>query len=97
MWNSRYLLTIFLNVFSIAFNIEYLAPEFIFNLGHDSSCDIWALGVLIYEMFMFATPFAPAKPDNVTELFTNIATVKVSSKSFYAISYRVRNPVSTFR
>ena len=57
--------------------IEYLAPEFIFNLGHDSSCDIWALGVLIYEMFMTATPFAPAKPDNVTELFTNIATVKV--------------------
>ena len=56
---------------------EYLAPEFIFNLGHDSSCDIWALGVLLYEMFMIGTPFAPAKADNVTELFTNIATVKV--------------------
>jgi serine/threonine protein kinase len=58
--------------------IEYLAPEFIFNLGHDSSSDLWALGVLIYEMFMTATPFAPKKQDNVTELFTNIATVKVN-------------------
>jgi serine/threonine protein kinase len=58
--------------------VEYLAPEFIFNMGHDSSCDIWALGVLIYEMFMTGTPFAPSKADNVTELFTNIATVKKS-------------------
>lgn len=24
---------------------EYLAPEFIFNKGHDQSADIWALGV----------------------------------------------------
>lgn len=24
---------------------EYLAPEFIFNKGHDQSADVWALGV----------------------------------------------------
>ena len=24
---------------------EYLAPEFIFNKGHDQSADLWALGV----------------------------------------------------
>ena len=24
---------------------EYLAPEFIFNKGHDKSADLWALGV----------------------------------------------------
>lgn len=55
---------------------EYLAPELIFNLGHDSSVDIWALGVIIYEMLMSVTPFAPKRPENVTELFTNIALVK---------------------
>jgi serine/threonine protein kinase len=56
---------------------EYLSPELIFNLGHNQSSDLWALGVIIYEMLMAVTPFAPKRPDNVTELFTNIAMVKV--------------------
>jgi len=55
---------------------EYLSPELIFNLGHNQSSDIWALGVILYEMLMTVTPFAPKRPDNVTELFTNIAMVK---------------------
>jgi serine/threonine protein kinase len=58
------------------FLIEYLSPELIFNLGHNHASDIWALGVIIYEMLMAVTPFAPKRPDNVTELFTNIAMVK---------------------
>ncbi len=57
--------------------VEYLSPELIFNLGHNHASDIWALGVIIYEMLMAVTPFAPKRPDNVTELFTNIAMVKV--------------------
>ena len=56
--------------------IEYLSPELIFNLGHNHASDVWALGVIIYEMLMTVTPFAPKRPDNVTELFTNIAMVK---------------------
>jgi len=55
---------------------EYLSPELIFNLGHNQSADIWALGVMLYEMLMTITPFAPKRPDNITELFTNIAMVK---------------------
>lgn len=55
---------------------EYLSPELIFNLGHNHGSDVWALGVIIYEMLMTVTPFAPKRPDNVTELFTNIAMVK---------------------
>jgi len=58
--------------------IEYLSPELIFNLGHDQASDLWALGVLVHEMFMSVTPFVPRRADNVTELFTNIALVKVS-------------------
>jgi serine/threonine protein kinase len=45
-------------------------------LGHDQSSDLWAFGVLLHEMFVAVTPFAPKKADNVTELFTNIAMVK---------------------
>jgi serine/threonine protein kinase len=55
---------------------EYLAPEFVCNQGHDASVDLWALGVVIYEMFLSVTPFAARRPDNVTELFTNIANTK---------------------
>lgn len=57
---------------------EYLAPEFVCNQGHDASVDLWALGVVIYEMFVSVTPFAARRPDNVAELFTNIANTKVS-------------------
>ena len=57
---------------------EYLAPEFVFNLGHDHSADLWALGILIYEMFLVSTPFVPKRADNITELFNNIASTKTS-------------------
>ena len=41
------------------------------------SAFLGAKGVLVYEMVMASTPFAPKKADNVTELFTNIAMVTV--------------------
>lgn len=55
---------------------EYLSPEFIFNAGHDQSADLWAFGVMLYEMYMGVTPFAPRQAGNMTDLFTRIATVK---------------------
>lgn len=55
-----------------------MSPEMIFNLGHDQSTDIWSVGILIHEMIVAATPFAPKRADNITELFTNIVLVKVN-------------------
>lgn len=37
---------------------EYMAPEMVSARGHSASADIWALGILIYEMLCGQTPFA---------------------------------------
>ncbi|KAG5177179.1 camp-dependent protein kinase catalytic subunit [Tribonema minus] len=56
---------------------EYLAPEFIFNSGHDKSVDYWAFGVLVFEFTAGHTPFqAPQEPRDMTNLFTRIACCK---------------------
>jgi cGMP-dependent protein kinase len=57
---------------------EYLAPEFVFNLGHDHSADLWALGIMVFEFHMTTTPFVPKRADNITELFNNIAGTKTN-------------------
>lgn len=56
---------------------EYLAPEFIFNSGHDRSVDYWAFGVLCFELTAGYTPFQhPNDPSDMTALFTRIACSK---------------------
>lgn len=59
------------------------SPLLYFSPQHSTNnsfyrCVLLFLGVLVYEMVMASTPFAPKKADNVTELFTNIAMVTVS-------------------
>jgi aurora kinase len=37
--------------------LEYLPPEMVNRRSHDTSADIWCLGVLLYEMLAGNTPF----------------------------------------
>ena len=38
---------------------DYLAPEMITGKGHSEKLDVWALGVLTYELLTGEAPFTP--------------------------------------
>lgn len=48
---------------------EYLAPEIVMSKGYDKGVDYWALGCLVYELFLGRTPF---QADYTTKIFQNI-------------------------
>lgn len=45
--------------YTVCGTADYLAPEIITVKGHGREVDLWALGVLIYEMLVGRAPFAP--------------------------------------
>ena len=53
---------------------EYLAPEMVNKKGHDTSVDIWALGVLCFELLTGKLPFGGR---NTKELFSNIGALNI--------------------
>jgi len=52
---------------------EYLAPEIVMSKGYDKSVDYWALGCLIYELYLSRTPF---QADFATKIFQNIVAAE---------------------
>ena len=52
---------------------EYLSPELVKNQGHDKAVDYWAIGILVYELLIGATPFAD---DSQTRIFEKILSSK---------------------
>lgn len=62
---------------------DYLAPEQIAQTGHTSAVDLWALGVLLYEMAVGSHPFAMAQGEIAT--YTKISSF--GSRDFPALTY----------
>lgn len=53
---------------------QYLSPEIINKTGYDKKVDIWAIGVLFYEMLTGENPFNSI--DN-NKIYTNIQTLQI--------------------
>lgn len=60
---------------TICGTMDYLAPEMINSEPHDHNVDVWAAGVLLYEMIVGATPFGGASK---LDVFRRIMTVDLS-------------------
>ena len=63
--------------FTLCGTPDYLAPELLLGKGYREGVDIWALGVLIYEMLCGYSPFAADDPDQVT-ICTRIVKMRIS-------------------
>ena len=53
--------------------VEYMAPEIVKNQGYDFSIDVWSLGVLLYELIHYHSPFV-VKDLDINKIENNIVS-----------------------
>lgn len=68
---------------SVIGTLQYLAPELISGAPADARTDVWALGVLLYEMVAGKMPFEGA---SIAELFTKIQNADYTAPSLWLAS-----------
>ena len=47
--------------------LEYMAPEMIQNKAHNHTLDVWALGILLYELVHGRAPFTGVHPREISD------------------------------
>uniref|UniRef100_A0A7S3JUG6 cGMP-dependent protein kinase n=1 Tax=Aureoumbra lagunensis TaxID=44058 RepID=A0A7S3JUG6_9STRA len=57
---------------------EYLSPECVLGRGYSYEVDLWAFGVLVYEMLIGRSPFFAHNPDDTMAIFRLIVSAKIN-------------------
>lgn len=58
--------------FTLCIDTEYMEPRMVTCKGHDYRCDIWCLGILLYELYTKHTPFKRHDNDTSLDIINNI-------------------------
>lgn len=56
---------------------EYLSPECVLGKGYGFEVDLWAFGVLVYEMLTGRSPFYASNPDDTMTIFRLIIAAHI--------------------
>ena len=72
-WSNYYSADVPTQRFTTCGTLEYIPPEMVEEKGHNTSADIWCLGILLYEMLIGSTPFKSTIRD---QMLTNIRSTK---------------------
>ena len=59
----------------------FFAPEIVAQKGYDFAADLWAFGVIAFELYEGSTPFGSGEKDEIT-LYKEISNFKPESLSF---------------
>ena len=76
---------------------EYLAPEMIMKKGHDEKVDVWAFGILAYEIVTGVSPFSEYISDqrgSATDLFNKLTTAIIVDSNYQKQKIRIVKPSS---
>lgn len=76
--------------FTICGASDYLSPEQISQTGHNYAVDLWALGVLLYELSVGSHPFSSS-----TEVATYSKITSFGTKAFPALKFPDSLPADT--
>lgn len=58
------------------YTASFVAPEVLKRQGYDASCDVWALGVILYTMLSGKTPFASSESDSPEAILRRIGEAR---------------------
>lgn len=76
--------------------LEYIPPEMIKSEPHDTSADVWALGILMYEFLVGRSPFAPSSDTTDDEIRKHILDGKVAFPDRPVVSPEAKDLIVKF-